>query len=242
MKPKKSGKRKRPTRPIGIATSLSQMSISNLPKKRPRSTTLDNITKQDDTDKSELNKKPKYLKIPDQVFKQMLSKSLVDDESIVQLLDTPEKLQFVRTYAHLLNNIFYLKLEQDFWEHYNTVCISEAIWSSPLLKDIAKENNLCRFKFKTKAQLDKHYKLILNRLQKAENYFNEYKQQSISMSVDMNKVSMVITAFVRQGQHKLCADYQRKKLILQFDANDHRLIKTFYNLNPTENQVKIILH
>ncbi|CAF5141871.1 unnamed protein product, partial [Rotaria magnacalcarata] len=45
-----------------------------------------------------------------------------------------------------------------------------------------------------------------------------------------------MTAFVRQGQHKLCAEFERKKLILQFDAIDHRLIKAFYNLNPTDDQ------
>ncbi|CAF5006920.1 unnamed protein product, partial [Rotaria socialis] len=39
-------------------------------------------------------------------------------------------------------------------------------------------------------------------------------------------------------QHKLCAEFERKKLILQFDAIDHRLIKTFYNLNPTDDQIR----
>ncbi|CAF4366927.1 unnamed protein product, partial [Rotaria magnacalcarata] len=48
----------------------------------------------------------------------MLSKSLSDADKFVQLLDTPEKLKYVRTYAHLLNNVFYLKLEESFWEHY----------------------------------------------------------------------------------------------------------------------------
>ncbi|CAF4730969.1 unnamed protein product, partial [Rotaria socialis] len=54
---------------------------------------------------------------------------------------------------------------------------------------------------------------------------------------DINTLSTIMTAFVRQGQHKLCAEFERKKLILQFDAIDHRSIKTFYNLNPTDDQV-----
>ena len=167
----------------------------------------------------------------------MLSKSMADAESIVQSLETPEKLQFTRTYAHLLNNVFYLKLEQEFWTHYNAVCMSEAIWSTPMMTDIAKENNLYRLTFKTKIQLDKHRQLIVTRLQDAENKLDLHKQQPINRLIDMNKLSMIITAFVRQGQHKLSKEFERKKLILQFDANDHRLVKTFYNLKPTENQV-----
>ncbi|CAF4205375.1 unnamed protein product [Rotaria sordida] len=106
---RKSIKRKRETRPVGITTSLSQMSISNLPEKRSRSTSM---------------------ALPDQVFKNMLSKSLADGKSIVETLDTPEKLEFIRIYAHLLNNIFYLKLERDFWKHYQTICSAKVIWQA----------------------------------------------------------------------------------------------------------------
>ena len=217
---------------------MSQMSISNLPKKRQRSTTKGNVAVVEKTDNNTTsNNKPKYLKVPDQIFKEMLSKSLVGDDNIIQLLDTPEKLQFVRTYAHLLNNVFYLKLEQNFWEHYHTVCMSEGIWSVPIVNDMAKENNLCRFKFKTKAQLERHHKSILNRFQTAENKLNNHKELPIHRFVDTNKLSTIITAFVRQGQNKLSVEFERKKLILQLDANDHRLVKAFYNLKPTENQV-----
>ena len=180
--------------------------------------------------------------MPNQIFKEMLSKSLTGAEILVQSLDTPEKLQFVRTYAHLLNNVFYLKLEQNFWEHYNTVCMSESIWSSPKVKDMIKENNLYRFQFKTKTQLEKHRQLILSRLQDAENNLNKHKQQPFDRSIDMNKLSTIITAFVRQGQHKMSAEFERKKLILQFDANDYRLVKAFYYLKPTANQVKITIY
>ncbi|CAF3086307.1 unnamed protein product [Rotaria socialis] len=231
-------KRKRATKSNNITESLSQISISNIVRKRPRSKTMDNIQEQQELNETTSDWKPKYLKLSDQIFKQMLSKSLSDADKFVQLLDTSEKLKYVRTYAHLLNNVFYLKLEESFWEHYKQVCISESIWSSPMLKNIAKENNLCRFKFKTQVQLEKHYQLIQKRLRTAENNLNQYKQQPIHESIDINTLSTIMTAFVRQGQHKLCAEFERKKLILQFDAIDHRLIKTFYNLNPTDDQIR----
>jgi hypothetical protein len=211
---------------------MSQMSISNLPNKRTRSTTMHHLQEQ-------TNNKPKYLKLPDKLFKEMLSKSVVGEKSIDELFDTPEKLQYIRTYVHLLNNVCYLKLEQDYWQHYDKVATTEGIWSLPLLeKELIKKNNLYRINFKTKAQLERHRQFIFVRLQKAENELNKHKQQQpFDRSVDIQRLSTILLAFVRQGQYKLSKDFERKKSLLQYDANDHRLFKTFYNLKPMENQV-----
>ena len=241
----KPSKRKRETRPNGITASMSQISISNPPKKRQRSMAKAGVTveKTNHIDQSTSNNKPKYLKVPDRIFKEMLSKSLTGTENFVQLLDTPEKLQFVRTYAHLLNNVFYLQLEQDFWEYYDKILTTEGILSLPFDKEMAKTNNLHRIKFTTKIQLEKHHKIILSRLQKADNDLNKHKQQQpFDTSIDTQGLSTIIPAFVRRGQHKLSAEFERKKLILKFDLNDYCLVKAFYNLKPTENQVDITFH
>ena len=241
----KPSKRKRDTRSNGITTSMSQVSMSNPPQKRQRSMAMASVTvgKTNHIDQSTSNNKPKYLIVPDQIFKEMLSKSLTGAENLVQLLDTPEKLQFVRTYAHLLNNAFYLQLEQDFWGYYDKILTTECILSLPFDKEMAETNNLYRIKFKTKIQLEKHHKIILSRLQKADNDLNKHKQQQpFDTSIDAQGLSTIISAFVRRGQHKLCAEFERKKLILKFDVNDYRLIKAFYNLKPDENQVDITCH
>jgi hypothetical protein len=88
----KSTKRKRETRPMGVTTSMSQMSISNLPKKHQRSTTRNDIVVKMTENKIISNNKPKYLKVPNKVFKEMLSKPLTGVNNIIQLLDTAEKL------------------------------------------------------------------------------------------------------------------------------------------------------
>lgn len=239
----KTPKRKKGKQSRDMITSVSEMSISNVPKKRQCVVTTTNIEEEQQTKTSQsiFDYKPKYLQVPDQVFKQMLSKSLTGADDLIQSLDTSEKMQYVRTYAHLLNNIFYWKLEQNYWENYYNVCTTEFIWSSPLTNDIIKENNLVRFKFKTKVQVDRHQKLIVSRLQESEDKLNQHKQKSINGSVDMSKLASIIPAFVRQGQHKLTAAFERKKAILQLDANDHRLVKTFYDMEPTRDQVKIMI-
>ena len=186
-----------------------------------------------------LDNKPKYLKVPDQIFKEMLLKSLTESENIGQLLDTPEKLQYIRTFVHLLNNICYLKLEEDFWNHYHTVATTECIWSSPLEKEVIKNNNLYRINFKTKAQLERHRQSVLNRLKKAEIELTQHKQQQRELLL-MDKLSTILLAFVRQRQSKLIKDFEQRKSLLQFDANDYRLIRTFYEYKPLKDQVRTI--
>lgn len=225
-----------------IATSMSQMSISHLQKRHrkhllPAIDTIENKNNADD--------KPKYLKVPDQIFKQMLLRSSAEATSIADLLDTSEKLQYIRTYVHLLNNICYLKFEDDFWTHYHTVATTEGIWSSPLEKELIKNNNVYRISFKTKAQVERHHQSILSRLKKAENELAEHRQQQQQLSFtndsfDINKLSAVLLAFVRQQQRNLNRDFERRKSLVQFDANDHRFIKAFYDLKPLQNQVRTV--
>ena len=55
----------------------------------------------------------------------------------------------------------------------------------------------------------------------------------------MDRLSIVVPAFVRQGQYKLNAAFEHKKLILEFDVNDYRLVQTFYGMNLTLSQVRM---
>ncbi|CAF1458454.1 unnamed protein product [Adineta ricciae] len=239
-------KRRGEKRSRGINMSMSQMSISDLSKKRQRTTTMNNINEQADitqstTDTIQLtmdSKKPKYLQVDNEIFKKMLTQSSTEAEAYInQLLDTSEKLDFVRTYAHLLSNSSYWKFEENYWKHYHTECTTGSIWSSPLETKIVKENNLCRFKFKTEIQLNKHQKLINDRIQELENKLNQHKQKSIHTSFDMDRLLTIITAFVTQGQKKLAKEFEDKKLLLQYDVKDNRCVKRFYDMSPTQDQI-----
>jgi len=167
----------------------------------------------------------------------MLSTSLEGMENIVQSLDTPEKIQYARVYAHLVNHMFYLRLKQDFWQNYYQVAITEGIGSLQMSKQMVKENNLHRIQFMTPDKLQTYQNTISEKLQLVENELNIHKQLIIDQSIDINRLSSVIPAFVRKGQHKLSNDFQRKKLLLQLDANEYCLIQKFYALKPSEDQV-----
>ena len=95
------------TQPVNLPTSISQITIVPPATKRTRpaitTTTKDIVVSFENVDNTESNYKPDYLKVPDQVFKTMLANSLEGAESIIQWLDTPEKLKYARDYAQLVN-------------------------------------------------------------------------------------------------------------------------------------------
>ncbi|CAF1411814.1 unnamed protein product [Rotaria sordida] len=60
--------------------------------------------------------KPQYLKISDQIFKQMLSNAIENGDKLVKCLDTNEKLQFVRQMTEVTNNLQYIHLQHHLWQ------------------------------------------------------------------------------------------------------------------------------
>jgi hypothetical protein len=170
----------------------------------------------------------------------MLSNALEGTEdSMIALLDTSEKLQYARIYAQLINDLFYLRLKEDFWKYYFAMMTSSEIDSmNNMSKSILKKQyNLHRTQFVTKENILKRQQTITEQLKQIEDKLSEHKQQQQVMSVDLHKLSTVIPAFVRKGQRKLSADFERKKLLLQYDINDYRLVQEFYNLKPSDDQV-----
>ncbi|CAF1623403.1 unnamed protein product [Adineta steineri] len=233
-------KRKREIRPTGVTTSVSQISMVQPLEKRLRSTTapfLDVVQSKDKSDRSTSAVKPNYLKTSDHIFKKMLSTALEGTEDIIRLLDTPEKLKYAREYAQLVNDFFYLRLKQDFWEDYYKILVTTRIWSMKISKQFIKENKLDQIQFVTQKNVEKYRQTTIEQLKQAGIKLNQHKQIELGQSIDLQQLSTIIPAFVRKGQHKLSVDFEYKKLLLQFDTNDYNFIQTFYNLKPSEDQI-----
>ncbi|CAF1388508.1 unnamed protein product [Rotaria magnacalcarata] len=52
-----------------------------------------------------------------------------------------------------------------------------------------------------------------------------------------NLISTTIRVLVHQGQQRLHTMYTEQKMIFEFDRNDLHLVKSFYDLNPTKEQI-----
>ena len=115
--------------------------------------------------------------------------------------------------------------------------MDDGIWSMAVPASIVNENNLHRVKFVSKANVQKHQQQLSEDLKQAEDRLETYKRTGMDRGMDLSQLLTIIPAFVRRGQHKLAADFERKKLLLRWDAEDYRSIKAFHDLRPTEEQI-----
>lgn len=232
-----------------MTTSLSQMSLMQSMAKRSRTTlTTVNLTETITIPPKQMHKsqaKPTYLNVPDHIFRKMLCTAPIEDISestMVQLFDTLEKLQYAREFARLIHTLFYLKMKEDFWQHYYQIATVTAIGSMNMLsREFFKENNLHRVQFVTQENLLRRHQVIIEQLKHAEEKLMEHKRLVIinNWLLDMDMLTKIISEFVRKSQRDLSTDFERRKLLLQFDADECRLVQTFYDLQPSPEQVRV---
>ena len=88
--------------------------------------------------------KPRYLRMLDKMFKQMLSNEIEQGDTTIQYLDTKEKIQFVRQMAEAMNNLYYFDLQRQLWQAYYDIGMKEGVWTSRVSKSFAKQHHTCR--------------------------------------------------------------------------------------------------
>ncbi len=62
-----------------------------------------------------------------------------------------------------------------------------------------------------------------------------YEQHSMMVTILFD----ALTVLLRNGLQYFFINFQQKKILFNIDAYDAQLVKSFYNLNPTEEQVTI---
>ena len=220
--------------------SFNQMSIKQASTKQSKCPS-DKLVLKEKSRVVKSNIKPNYLTMTDLVFlKRIISVALnTGSISIIEWLDTTEKLLYVRQYAQLMNNVYCLRYQQDVWQTCYNVSIIAGIWSTTITKEMALENNLSRWLFTTRENVEKRQKIIIDQLNKAQQDLKEYHEQqhTVDLSIDMKLLLKLITTLVGNELQQLRTEYEWEKLLFQYDANDYLQVKLFYDLNPTEDQV-----
>lgn len=236
--PSSANKQKREVRTVTSKTlskSLSRLSLSQPTTKKPCSSArrADRRKKKQQTclPQARSQNHPSFLSVPDAVFKQQLLAEVQSDRTTIERwLETEAMLQFARRSACLTSDVCYWKAEQDFWELYMTTAIAEANWLSQLPKN-----------------MQKRQKAIRNKLAVAVSQLNEHLQQSVPsvlessepMNDTVNNLSAAVLSLVHNGQQRLRDEFKRKEATLKSDINDIRLIRAFWELRPTQEQVRL---
>ena len=174
--------------------------------------------------------KPHYLKVSDQIFKQMLSNAIKDGDKIVEYLDTNEKVQFVRQMTEVTNNLHYIDLQRHLWQDYYNLGMKEGIWAPRISKSYAKQHNTCGTYGFPKHIIEKRQKTIKYQLQRTISELQIYlikleqNSQQWQPSFDPNILSNAINECVKKGQQRLRQEFDYKMKMLTLDSNDHHLL------------------
>ena len=202
---------------------------------------------QEDNDSLSINHikifKPRYLRMSDKVFKQMLSNEIEHDDNTIQCLDTKEKIEFVRRMTEATNNLYYFDLQRQLWQAYDDIGKKEDVWTSRVSKSFAKQHRTCRSYGFSKRVIDKRQNKINRQFKQAidsvQQYIIELEQNVQQWQPSMHPaiLSNAINECVKNAQRRLRQTFDYKKKMLTFNYNDHYWIKQFYHLQPSEEQV-----
>jgi hypothetical protein len=196
---------------------------------------------------------PKYSKLPNYLFKHLLSKNIpCYCNEIQQWLTNAKLLQFTRQCAELMCVVYQLKIERDYWTHVHNLGMPAMTWLSTVVKNVKQQNYINWDYPRTVENVLHRQKIIENKLLQAESDLNAHLQQQSNgfceqiqnkTSIDhiMNIISQALSVLIQHDLHQLRTNYEHKKVLLKFDVNDVHLVKSFYDLNPTEEQVYTFL-
>lgn len=243
-----------------VIHSLSQLRIDTVVAPRPKKSRASK-PKRKKQHKGKTKKRsqalPDYLNVPNRIFINMF---LAAAETIIthsgqskiirNWLEKSVNMQYIRAHACLLDKLLYLQSQKSLWTTYlnagtATTVEGDTVWASEVQEKISRlyssnlEGDICPLSFVTD-----YCKQIDEQIQKTETELSQHVDQLQNPVLQPNSqvqtvdFSAILKALVRRGQHKLNAEFQCKKRLLQFDQQDHRLTKAFYDLQPTRQQVR----
>ena len=250
-------KRKRELRAANertLSKSLSRLSISQPTTKKPcssprrndRNSAVWHIDRFGGTAREPSNDVPDFLSVPDAVFKQRLLAEVKDDRTTIEAwLETEPMLRYARRCVCLASEVCYWKVEQDFWQLFMTTEMTEASWLSQLPKKTLTSSYIQWPYFRTEKNIRKRQKAIQKKSAMTESKLNEYLQQPLPLLMKpeeptnhaLNSLAVAILSFVQKSQKRLRDGFQRKEAASVIHINDIRLVKYFWDLQPTQGQV-----
>ncbi|CAF4380218.1 unnamed protein product [Rotaria sordida] len=127
--------------------------------------------------------------------------------------------------------------------------MSVVTWLSEVSKDVIEKNSINWDHSKIKLNIQYQQNLIRNKLQRLEinlyNYLQRYSSNlklnddKISSEQWMNIICNALVVLMQNDLHHFNTNFEQKKILFMYDINDAHLVKSFYDLNPIEEQVNI---
>lgn len=195
---------------------------------------------------------PNYNKLSPSQFKHVLTKAIpfCYRNFIEQWLTNSTLLEVFKHRAQLMSNVFQLRIEHDYWNYVsNLINMPIVVWLSQVGKDFSQRNSINWDHIKTESYIQRRLHIIYEKLQQAEHNLTFHLQQSYLHCEDIQDqffmvhfidiINNTLRILVENKLYYFRISFEQKKILLHFDTTDAHLTKSFYDLNPTENQVSI---
>ncbi|CAF3104418.1 unnamed protein product [Rotaria sp. Silwood2] len=182
-----------------------------------------------------------YSTISNANFKDILLATVTTNDfprnSFTELLNNNEQiLTYTRQLTILMNKLNYYKLQQEQWTYYYQLGITEGIWNGRVSKAMAQMNSMCHTYGRSKVIVNQRREKYQKQLEQTENELHEYMKQAPT-HVDINQLTTIVTHFIHQDQYSLRIEMERRRQMLKWNAEDHRLIEIFYKLEPRQTEI-----
>ncbi|CAF2065843.1 unnamed protein product [Rotaria magnacalcarata] len=224
-------------KPIPSSTSIQPMKVHHLSK---------------DDWKQSSKLLANYSRLPPDTFKQLILKAIPTTyhDQIQQCLARIKLLKCVRQLANLWCHFFQLKIEEDYWNYVGNLNTSIMDWlSDDISQKIIQQSSINWDPRKTKTNIQYRKTLVQNKLQQTE--YNMLKhlcqlsskfdlKSNIHVKHSIEIVSQALAIILRNDLNPFHVHFEQKKLLLYFTIHDAYLVKSFYDLNPTEKQMDLV--
>ena len=188
---------------------------------------------------------PRYLKVSDQNFQQLLSNATPNGSKVIQCLDTREKLHCVRHLTEVTNNYYFKGLQQQLWQEYQTISSKDDHWEVKINKQYAHRHRTCRMYRPQKVFIEQRRRTTEHQRKQAANELQTYSrelQHNVTQwrpSIDYEVLLHTINTCVQNSQQRLRDDFHHRMEMIELDWTDHCMIAKFYELKPNEQVIEL---
>jgi len=183
-----------------------------------------------------------YSTISNATFQEILLKSasnVTGTNELVELLSNNQDIfLYIRQLTQLMNQSYYFQLQKDQWTYYNDLGMTQGIWHGRVSKKMAAVNSMCYTYGRSKVLIKQRKQKYEQHFQHIQNELNEFmKKAPPQLHVDNNTIINIIDNLIYKDQYQLRVEFERRPIMLHFDAKEHQLVNDFYKSKPRQSEV-----
>ena len=190
---------------------------------------------------------PKYLNVSSYHFARLVLKTTSwNRRTVKHWFRNVQVVHFFRQYARLFDKVTHFQLEQDYWNCVAETLTNSIAWLSKMPKVLTRHTSINWEYPRTEKNIRKRQRAISNQLKQAQDNMNAHLQKAKELpyqhkqeEITMEHIELLdaIETFVQEGLQPVRTNFEQKKILLEIDRNEVQLVKSFFDLSPTSDQV-----